>query len=106
MEKTRTGNWFTGFFVAALMIGIPGIIQADVNEVLLKFQPYVSLQEEYTNNINLTPNNKKDAYITTVYTGFSYSTLPQSGTGDNLFFQDTNAPAASRFYRVRTFPTP
>ncbi len=58
------------------MIGIPGIARADLGDILLTFHPYASVQEEYTNNLNLTPQNKQDALVTTVNAGLSYSTSP------------------------------
>ena len=36
------------------------------------FHPYISLSEEYNDNINLTSTNKKDDFITTVTPGLKY----------------------------------
>lgn len=83
MEKKKRTNWFNGLFVIALMIGIPGITQADLNEIVLKFHPYVSVQEEYSSNVNLAPKDKKADYITNAVAGFTYST-PKSGGGGIL----------------------
>ena len=73
----KMGIW--GLIVClSLTLGAPGIIQADLSAILLKFQPYVGVQEEYTNNVNLVPKGKEDAFITTVFAGLKYSTLPKS----------------------------
>ena len=63
MEKRKRTNWVKSLWaVLGLMTGIPGIVQADLRDILLKFQPYLGVQEEYTNNVNLTPQNKKTRF--------------------------------------------
>ncbi len=37
--------------------------------------PYISVQEEYNDNINLTATNKKDDYITTISPGLKYTNM-------------------------------
>ncbi len=39
------------------------------------FHPYISLEEEYNDNINLTSGNEKDDFITTIRPGLKYSNL-------------------------------
>ena len=70
-------NWIRGCIVGFILLVVPGIIHADLKDVLLRFQPYVSIQEEYTSNINLTPKNAKDDYMTTTYVGLRYSSTLQ-----------------------------
>ncbi len=66
-------NWIGGCMAGLLLWAIPGTLLADLKDILLQFQPYVSIQEEYTSNVNLTPKNAKDDYITTLYAGLRYS---------------------------------
>ena len=40
-----------------------------------RFHPYISLKEEYNDNLNLTPTNKSDDYITTVQPGIRFSNM-------------------------------
>jgi len=49
---------------------------ADVVDMLSKFHPYISLQEDYSDNINLTPTDRKSDFITTVAPGLRFSTAP------------------------------
>jgi len=44
-------------------------------ELLSKFHPYISLKEEYSDNLNLTSTNKKEDYITTVQPGIKFSNM-------------------------------
>jgi hypothetical protein len=46
-------------------------------ELLSKFHPYVSLKEEYNDNLNLTSTNKKEDFITTVQPGIRFSNMDQ-----------------------------
>jgi hypothetical protein len=48
---------------------------AQAAELLSKFHPYISLKEEYSDNLNLTSTNKKDDYITTVQPGIRFSNM-------------------------------
>ena len=50
---------------------------ADMRDVLTKFHPYLTFQEEYTDNLDLTPNNRLDDWITTCrsWTAFFYACL-------------------------------
>jgi hypothetical protein len=83
MNKPKRMNWSGGVLIL-LMVGIPGMVRADLQEILLKFQPYLSVQEEYSSNIDLTPNNKKDDFITTVSPGLRFSSLGRSPTTGEL----------------------
>lgn len=84
MKKHKTKN-FRALFVSILfIIGMPGIVRADLQDILLKFQPYITVQEEYSNNINLTHTQKKSDFITTIYPGIRFSTLGRSPTTGEL----------------------
>jgi hypothetical protein len=57
----------------------PAIVHAWSEDILSHFKAYISVQEEYNSNIDLTPNrNKRDDFITTVSPGFKFSTAPKS----------------------------
>jgi hypothetical protein len=47
------------------------------------FHPYISVQEEYNDNINLTNTNKLDDYITTINPGLRYTNMDAT-SGVNL----------------------
>ncbi len=66
------------FVITVFLICIPTTARADLKDVLLKFQPYITVQEEYNDNINLTPKNRKDDLITTISPGLRFSTAPKS----------------------------
>ena len=48
---------------------------AQAAELLSQFHPYISLKEEYNDNLNLTSTNKVDDYITTVQPGIKFSNM-------------------------------
>lgn len=81
------------FFIALLIIGGPLIAHAELEDFISKFQPYITVQEEYTSNVDLTPTNRKQDYITTVYPGLRFSTLPRGATTG-----ERQAPAAEQKY--------
>jgi hypothetical protein len=66
-------------------------------EIFSHFQPYITVQEEYNSNIDLSQNRyKRDDFITTIFPGFKFSTAPRSPiTGD---FRPT--PTAGEKYGV------
>jgi hypothetical protein len=61
------------FGLALLLIGIPSMVQADLGDILPKFSPSISIQEEYNDNLDLAPKNKRNDFITTVYPGLKFS---------------------------------
>ena len=70
----------TLFFVC-----FPSFVYADKSDILLKFYPYITVQEEYNNNILLSPNATKLAdYITTVNGGLRFRTLQARDYGIDL----------------------
>jgi hypothetical protein len=85
--KKGTGRiiWIGGLIISfSLGLGIPIEGHADLKDILLRFQPYITAQEEYSDNIDLTPHNKKSDFITTIYPGIRFSTLPRSETTREL----------------------
>src|SRR4030042_5192652 len=65
-------------FISFLTVGIPSIVHAELGDLFSYFQPYISVQEEYNSNIDLTPTNRREGYITTISPGLKFSTLPRS----------------------------
>ena len=76
-------NWM---LLTLFFIGIPSFAHADINDILLKFNPYIAAQEAYSNNILLTKTNKLNDFITTVYPGLGFSDLKLGTYGINLDF--------------------
>lgn len=58
--------------IISLFVCLPSSIHAAGAATEPGFHPYISIQEEYNDNINLTPIDKKDDYITTVKPGLKY----------------------------------
>lgn len=48
---------------------------AQAEELLSKLHPYISVKEEYSDNLNLTSTNKKEDFITTVQPGIKFSNM-------------------------------
>jgi hypothetical protein len=83
--KARRRAWVNWTFLTLFFIGIPSFVHADISDILLKFHPYITAQEEYNNNILLSPNATKLAdYITTVTPGLRFSTLHAGAYGIDL----------------------
>ncbi len=57
-------------FAFLLLLGMNAV--SFVNAAELGFHPYISLEEEYNDNLFLAPTNKIDDYITTVRPGIKY----------------------------------
>lgn len=47
-------------------------------DLLSKFRPYISISEEYNDNLDLKSTNKKDAFITTVQPGLKFSNMDKT----------------------------
>jgi len=75
-------NWW---LLALFFSGIPSLVHADVSDILLKFHPYLTVQEEYNNNILLSTNpNKLNDYITSTFAGLNVYDLKPGNYGINL----------------------
>jgi hypothetical protein len=77
------------------MLLIPSIGYADIGDVLSRFQFYGTVQETYDNNVNLTPRDKRDDFITNISLGLRFSTLPRSETTGE--FQPPSTTAETRY---------
>ncbi|MGQ9776882.1 MAG: outer membrane beta-barrel protein [Thermodesulfobacteriota bacterium] len=62
----------------AILLLLPSFAFSEVKDLFLNFQPYISIEEEYNDNINLTARNRIDDFITTISPGIRFSTLPRS----------------------------
>src|SRR5512137_1142670 len=56
---------------------------AQAAELLSKFHPYISLKEDYSDNLNLTSTNKKEDFYTTVQPVLKFSNMDKM-TGVDL----------------------
>jgi hypothetical protein len=75
-------NWM---LLTLFFIGIPSFAHADISDFLLKFYPYVRVEEEYNNNILLSPNRFKLAdYITTANAGLRFFTFQPGAYGVDM----------------------
>ena len=98
--------WFRIFLLALLVIGSPPKVHAELGDLFKYFQPYISVQEEYNSNIDWTPINERDDFITTISPGLRFSTLPrgevtrvpQAPTAEQKFGIDLDFNAGFVFY--------
>jgi len=67
------------FFLLLCTSAVPFAFGA---ELLSRFHPYISLKEEYNDNLNLTSINKVDDYITTVQPGIKFSNMDKQAGVD------------------------
>lgn len=63
------------FLIAFLLALYPVSLYAQIGAPEPGFHPYISIQEEYNDNIYLTSTNKKDDFITTVTPGLKYTNM-------------------------------
>ena len=63
-----------------IAVGLPSLAHPAWDDLLTHVQPFITLQEEYTSNVDLTPRNERDDFITTISPGFRVSTLKRSST--------------------------
>jgi len=77
-------------FLFTYLIAIPFVHGGDL---LSKFQPYISISEEYNDNLYLAPDNEQDDYITTISPGIKFNNMgPTSGI-------DLNYSMGAEFYK-------
>jgi hypothetical protein len=85
IAKPRRIGWVNWILLTLFFIGIPSFVHADISDILLKFYPYITAQEEYSTNILLSTNrNKLDDWITTVTPGLQFSHLEAGRVGIDL----------------------
>ena len=93
---------------ALFLMMFPTIVHAWSEDILSHFKAYITVQEEYDSNIDLTPNRfKRDDFITTVSPGFKFSTAPkspvtgeflQTPTAEDRYGVDLDFSAGFNFY--------
>ena len=66
------------YALCAMPLWSSSMVHADVSDILSRFQLYATVDETYDTNIDLTPTNERDDFITTISPGFRFSTLPRS----------------------------
>ena len=86
MKKRQSIGWVFGFVSLLSILGSPSIGGAESESILSKFHPYITVQEEYNDNILLSNRNKIDDFITTVSAGLKFSALSEKNYGIDLDF--------------------
>ena len=66
-------------FAVLTMLFVNVMSAAWAADFLSQLHPYITVKEEYNDNINLTHDNKKDDFITTVQPGLKYSNMRPAG---------------------------
>jgi len=86
IDKVKRVAWAIWIFFILFFIGVPSFVYADINDILRKFHPYITVQEEYSNNIFLADRNKINDFITTINPGLRFSALEERTYGIDLDF--------------------
>jgi len=79
-EPNRLNRVVVGLIALLIVVLPPTVTWADVSDVLSRFQLYATVDETYDTNVDLTPVNKRDDFITDVGVGIRFSTLPRAET--------------------------
>ena len=75
--------WMLPVCVILTTVGLPSLAHPAWDDFFTYVQPYITLQEEYTSNVDLSPTDERDDFITTISPGLRVSTLKRSSaTGD------------------------
>jgi len=83
--KARRMGWVGWVLLTLFCVGIPSFVHADINDILLKFYPYITVQEEYSTNIFLSPSSSRlDDWITTVTPGLRFNHLEAGRLGIDM----------------------
>jgi hypothetical protein len=72
MRTCKKREWVKRVVLGLLLAAIPSGAWADWVDVLSKFRPRISVQEDYTSNLDLTKDNTREDFITTVSPGLSF----------------------------------
>ncbi len=78
MKITEKMNWVQCLVFFSIIVGTPTIVRAQLEDILSKFKANITVQEQYSNNINLSHTNKISDYITTISPELIFSTGPKS----------------------------
>jgi len=80
LNLLNTLNWMLPVCIILTTVALPSLAYPECDDLFSHVQPYITLQEEYTSNVDLTPTNERDDFITTISPGFRISTLKRSST--------------------------
>lgn len=86
MKKGRNWVWIMGIVLVLLLFETSLIHGEEMRDLLSKFHPYITVSEEYNNNINLSHTNKIEDFITTVNAGLKFSAVEEKKYGIDLDF--------------------
>jgi hypothetical protein len=76
MITWKKRDWLKGLAFVLFLFSFPAAALADWVDVMRKFQPRISLMEEYTDNLFYTKTNTVDDFITTISPGLTFSSSP------------------------------
>ena len=74
----KKAQGFIGVILTLFLLYPYSSVYADFRDFLSKFHPYITLQEDYTDNLFLTHTNTQDDWITTVSPGLTFSTTTEN----------------------------
>ena len=76
MMTGKKRDWLKGMAFILFLFSFTPMASADWVDIMTKFRPRISAQEEYTDNLFYQKTNKVDDFITTVSPGLTFSTSP------------------------------
>jgi hypothetical protein len=88
-KKMKKFNWLHGMITVSFLLGTPWAAQADFMDFLSQIHPSLGVQEDYSDNIDLNPTNKKEDFITTTFMGLRYSSSPATTETPGLIQEAT-----------------
>ena len=68
----KKSEWLKRLVLGLFLAAVPSLAWADWVDVLRKFKPRLSVQEEYTSNVDLVRDNPREDFITTVSPGLAF----------------------------------
>jgi hypothetical protein len=72
-------KWGLSPFLPLILLMLPAVpVYAADGDTPQGLHPYISVQEEYNDNINLTNTNRKEDYLTTVKPGLKYTRFDET----------------------------
>ena len=80
LNRLNILNWMLPVCIIVTAVGLPSLAHSAWDDLFTHVQPYITMQEEYTSNVDLTPRNERDDFITTITPGLRVSTLKRSST--------------------------
>lgn len=86
MWTCKKREWVKRAVLGLFLAAIPSVAFADWVDVLKKFRPRISVQEDYTSNLDLTKENTREDFFTTVSPGLGFRATesPQAKFGLDL----------------------